>query len=325
MKRKEDSMKQYAVELHSHTNHSDAHFTVAELCQEASNFGYDGLILTDHNTASGYPEFKKLADEKGLVTMRGIEWTTYFGHMLVHGADYLVDWRDAQPTTIDYHIQEVKNAGGLVGIAHPYAIGSPMCTGCHWSFEVENWKNVDYIEIWNEVCPDESLSSWEAYARWTHLLDQGYRISASAGRDWHRLEGLDKNPAVTYIETVGQLTPTSFRQALEKGAFYLTLGPKLDWQIGSHHMGDTIPTGIYVTNIQAKPFDLPAFTPFNPRANRVKIIHNGEVYLDIPITEEKITLSLHLQPGYVRLELWGAIKDKTNELLLVSNPIYIEK
>lgn len=317
-------MKQYAVELHSHTHHSDAHFTVSDLCQEAINFGYDGLILTDHNTASGYPEFKKLADEKGLITMLGIEWTTYFGHMLVHDVKHLVDWRDATPTTIDFHIQEVKNAGGLVGVAHPYAIGSPMCTGCHWSFEVEKWENVDYIEIWNEVCPDESLSSWEAYAHWTHLLDQGYRISASAGRDWHRLEGADKNPAVTYIETEGALTQASFRQALEKGAFYITLGPKLDWQMGASRMGDFIPAGMHSMDIQAHSFDLPAFAPFNPRATRVKLIHNGEIYMDIPINDEKISLSANLKPGYIRLELWGQIKDKQNELLLVSNPIYVE-
>lgn len=316
-------MKQYAVELHSHTNHSDAHFTVAELCQEALNFGYEGLILTDHNTATGYPELKKLADQKGLVTLPGIEWTTYFGHMLVHDADYVVDWREATPQTIDQHIQEVKEAGGLVGIAHPYCIGSPVCTGCHWSFEVEDWGNVDYIEVWNEVSPDESPASWDAYALWSDLLDRGHRISASAGRDWHRLEGPDENPAVTYVETPGTLTAVGFRHALEKGAFYLSLGPRLQWQVGEGRMGDTIPAGTHQADIEVLPPALAAFKPFDPRATRVKLIHNGAVYLDIPIPDEKLSLSTSLKPGYIRLELWGAIKDKPNELLVISNPIYV--
>lgn len=318
-------MKQYAVELHCHTHHSDADFTPEALAREVAKFGYKGVILTDHNTASGYEAFAESAARFGLVTLPGIEWTTYFGHMLVHDASKVVDWRDATPATIDTHIETVKKAGGLVGIAHPYAIGSPMCTGCHWAFEVKKWENVNYIEIWNEVSPDESLASWEAYALWSDLLDRGYRISASAGRDWHRLEEAGGNPAVTYIEGSGPLTPQLFRSALEKGAFYLTLGPRVDWQIGTgHRMGDSISAGTHLTDISVLTFDLPAFTPFHPDATRIKLIHNGATYLDIPLAENKITLSLNLSPGYIRLELWGALKDKQNELLLVSNPVYVE-
>lgn len=323
-------MRQYAVELHSHTRHSDADFTVADLCKEAVHFGYDGLILTDHNTSSGYPELRQLAEEQGLVTLSGIEWTTYYGHMLVHDAKHLVDWRDARPDTIDEHIQEVKEAGGLVGIAHPYAIGSPMCTGCHWSYEVNRWENVDYIEIWNSTCPDEHFWSWSAYGLWSGLLDGGYRISCSAGRDWHRLEGADQNPAITYVETADTLTQASFRAALEKGAFYITLGPRLKWHVEQEgqtfRMGDTLAEGATILKVEAHSVGLPALEAFTPEAQRVKVIHNGEIYMDMPLGEDRrIALSAELSKGYVRIELWGSIKGKERELLVLSNPIYVKR
>ena len=68
--------------------------------------------------------------------------------MLVLGANDFVDWRDAQPDNIDEKIKQVKAVGGIVGIAHPYQLGSPLCTGGRWEFNVRDWRNVDYIEVW---------------------------------------------------------------------------------------------------------------------------------------------------------------------------------
>lgn len=321
-------MRQYAVELHSHTNHSDGDFTVAELHRRAKEYGYDGLILTDHNTSSGYPELAKLAAESGLVTLSGIEWTTYFGHMLVHDANWLVDWRTAQIDTIDDRIQEVKDAGGLVGIAHPYAMGSPMCTGCHWSYEVKNWNNVDYIEIWNASSPDEHFWSWSAYELWSRLLDQGYRLSCGAGRDWHRLEPVDCNPAITYLEMTSDLDQTRFRQALEKGSFYISLGPGLDWHVEKQGrtftMGDCLVAGEASLQIEALPVRNETLQRFSPEVHTVKVIHNGNISFESTLLDEALEIPLSLETGYVRVELWGSIKDKPKELLTISNPIYIK-
>ena len=53
--------------------------------------------------------------------------------MLVTDCKEFVDWRDAVPDNIDEKIAEVQKRGGMVGIAHPYELGSPMCTGCVWA------------------------------------------------------------------------------------------------------------------------------------------------------------------------------------------------
>ena len=78
-------MRWYPVELHTHTCHSDGTFTVEELVQAAKMNGYRALALTDHNTASGTPELIEVAREQGILPVRGLEWTTYYGHMVVLG------------------------------------------------------------------------------------------------------------------------------------------------------------------------------------------------------------------------------------------------
>ena len=72
-------MSYLPCELHCHTLHSDGDFSVKEL-QEAAKENHLSLIaLTDHNTMSGWDEL----DDSVVPAIRGIEWTTYFGHMLV--------------------------------------------------------------------------------------------------------------------------------------------------------------------------------------------------------------------------------------------------
>ena len=133
--------KWYPCELHCHTVHSDGDFTVEGLIASAKEHGLKGICLTDHNTYSGREEASK---EKDLVILQGIEWTTYFGHMLVLGADRFVEWRDAVPENIDEKMKQVHAAGGLVGIAHPFQLGTPICTGGRWDFRVQDFSLVNY-------------------------------------------------------------------------------------------------------------------------------------------------------------------------------------
>ena len=128
-------------------------------------------------------------------------------------------------------------------IAHPFSIGSPICTGCRWEFQVKDYDNVDFIELWNRVNPDESFRSRLAYEMWTDLLKKGHRISCSAGRDWRRIESEMDNTALTYIG-LQELTEDGVKESLENGNFYITLGPRLQMQIEQngriHHLGQEL-------------------------------------------------------------------------------------
>ena len=87
-------LKWYPCELHCHTIHSDGDFTVSELIETSKERGLKGICLTDHNTYSGREEAAK---EKELAILQGIEWTTYFGHMLDCEAHTDV-WRELFPS-----------------------------------------------------------------------------------------------------------------------------------------------------------------------------------------------------------------------------------
>src|SRR5699024_9293641 len=115
-----------------------------------------------------------------------IEWTTYYGHMLVIGCQRYVDWRFAKPDTIDDYIADVVASDGVVGIAHPFSMGGVLYTGGFWEFQVQNWERVSYVEVWSKGENDTRVENERALAWWTGMLNQGHRLALTAGRDWHQ-------------------------------------------------------------------------------------------------------------------------------------------
>lgn len=321
-------MKQYPVELHCHTNHSDGDFEVDELIESALDFGYKGLILTDHNTLSGYEEIIEKRLDQQIVFLKGVEWTTYFGHMLVHGTKELVDWRTARIDTIDNHIEKVKQAEGLVGVAHPYAIGSPICTGCHWEFEVKDWSQVDYIEIWNRTNPHKQFWSEMAYELWISKLKQGIKISCSAGRDWHIPDPEGMVPGVTYVQIAEKLTPETMKKALKKGSMYITLAPRLEMTLSKgdnqYSFGDRIQVGQYDLNLTCLSPDIQVFKEIDMKPKLIRIIQNEKKVIELDYKQETYKVPVNIDKGYIRVEILGRYQDEEYTRLLIGNPIYAE-
>ena len=173
-------------EMHTHTLHSDGRFTLEQLTAAAKAYGYEGIALTDHNTMSGFDGLPEVPVVNGIPVIRGIEWTTFFGHILVLYPERFVDWRRAEPDTIDCYFREIRAADGVIGIAHPFEVGSPLCTGCHFDYNVRDWNLVDYIEVWSKENPTRRFETPLALAMWTDLLNRGYRIAVAWPGGWHR-------------------------------------------------------------------------------------------------------------------------------------------
>lgn len=227
-------MKWHPFELHTHTPHSDGTHTLLEMCSKAKELGLSGIALTDHNTVSGWIDADEVTRETGVAVIPGMEWTTFYGHMLTLGAPYC-EWRDLGPSDIGRGIERVHQQGGVVGIAHPYSMGSPICTGCHWEYEMTDWSQIDYIEVWHETLPSLRNHNAPAFKLWTDLLNQGFRIAATAGRDWHRSDN-DKNlAAYTYmgIEDSEPLAARSVVDAISRGRLCISMGPLLLFKIQS--------------------------------------------------------------------------------------------
>ena len=213
-------------ELHTHTFHSDGKHSLRELAISARNLGLHGIALTDHNTMTGLDERDRISAETGVAIIRGLEWTTFFGHMVTLGIEKYVDWRNLSPFHLHRGIRAVHEQGGIVGVAHPFRTGSPMCTGCYWEFEVSDWHEVDYFEVWSETFPSIVRSNARAFAKWTDLLNAGYRISATCGRDWHTSDPISEPVAATFLYV--RDGPDLEREAIEAirgGKVAVSMGP----------------------------------------------------------------------------------------------------
>ncbi len=176
-------MRWLACELHTHTLHSDGSQTLEELANGAVRLGFNAIALTDHNTMSGLVGREEIERQTGLIILPGMEWTTFYGHMVTVGLHTYADWRQAGRGGIDEGLAEVHRLGGLAGLAHPFRIGSPACTGCFWEYEVKDWNAVDYIEVWSGTLPSIQTDNRRAFELWTDKLNEGYRIAATSGRD----------------------------------------------------------------------------------------------------------------------------------------------
>lgn len=316
-------MSYLPCELHCHTVHSDGDFQVRELLENARSEKLSLIALTDHNTLSGHDEL----DDSVLPAIRGIEWTTYYGHMLVLGARKFIDWRDAVPTNIDEKIHAVKAAGGVVGIAHPFQIGSPVCTGGRWEFEVKNWDNVDYMEIWHEDLTTVSSENKKAFELWTSLLDKGHKIAATYGRDWHRTEKSGRF-GCTYLNMEGKINQDNALCALKHGRTVVSTGVKFFFRLhrlgNTFSIGDTVRKGTYVFS-----FFTDIHSAISGGENEdisyrtIKIVTNSsKTVLETRYDQRHVRLTLESQHWY-RAELWGDA-DGTGRLLAVTSPVYCQ-
>ena len=67
-------MKLYA-NLHTHSTHSDGQYTPTELVRVAKAEGYRAIAITDHDTATAYPELKRACEEEGLECLFAVEFS----------------------------------------------------------------------------------------------------------------------------------------------------------------------------------------------------------------------------------------------------------
>jgi hypothetical protein len=227
-------MRWIACELHTHTLHSDGRQTLRELAAGAAGLGFDCIALTDHNTMSGLRERAEIERETGIVIIPGMEWTTFYGHMVTIGMSDYTDWRAYGPEGLEEGLARIHEQGGLAGMAHPFRVGSPICTGCFWEYEIRDWSSIDYIEVWSGTFPQIKTANARAFDLWTDRLKAGLRISAVSGRDWHEQTVTEEPVSVTYLgideDAPGTIADKAVK-ALAEGRASVTTGPLLEWTV----------------------------------------------------------------------------------------------
>ena len=188
------------LELHNHTVESDGSLTCQELTEYLAADHVDAFAITDHNTTSGQKKIEQLLEEKHypISLIRGMEYTTYFGHILCLNLAKYVPWNSIDQHRPELLFEAAREKGALVGIAHPFSYGDPFARGCRFERTVSDYSKVDFIEIFNNP---ESLHEVNERGTnlWMSLIFSGYQITATSGMDLHNRAKLAGCYA-TYIE-----------------------------------------------------------------------------------------------------------------------------
>ena len=188
------------LELHNHTVESDGNLTCQELTEYLAADHVDAFAITDHNTTSGQKKIEQLLEEKHypISLIRGMEYTTYFGHILCLNLAKYVPWNSIDQHRPELLFEAAREKGALVGIAHPFSYGDPFARGCRFEMTVSDYSKVDFIEIFNNL---ESLHEVNERGTnlWMSLIFSGYQITATSGMDLHNRAKLAGCYA-TYIE-----------------------------------------------------------------------------------------------------------------------------
>lgn len=307
----------YKVELHTHTDHSDAFQTSEELIEEAIKQKIDWLAITDHNTLSVFDDEK--IEQRNIQLLKGLEMTTFFGHFLTIGYEEQdpVDWTMIDRYNLDTQLKKMKDQGLLIGIAHPFDVGSPYCTGCRWQYVLENVEFMDFVEVWNGDNPASSLSNADAFEKWTQLLNAEVEIPATCGRDWHHTK-TDQAIASLYVLADKDAKQKDILEAIQLGRSYITLSSKFQLKINDQWtFGDKI--AVKENNrldVRFQLDDSGAEKTVLLRSNIGSLLETKDNSFSYTI-DKAIQQELH----WLRVEVY----DGSNALHAFSNPIYFSK
>ena len=110
------------IDTHLHTIYSrDSAIKPQDLVDAAIAKGLDGVVVTEHWSYKASKPLEKLKLPEGFVLLRGMEYHTDSGHLLIYGiAD---DIFDGEYLPIHQVIDAVNARGGVAVPSHPYKVG----------------------------------------------------------------------------------------------------------------------------------------------------------------------------------------------------------
>ncbi len=174
------------LELHNHTNESDAVFTCKELTDFMVADQVDAFALTDHNTISGHCKIENYLKEhpQPIAFIPGMEYTTYYGHILCLNLTEYVPWENINKHKPELLFRAAREKGALVGVAHPYSFGWPFAQGCRFEMTITDYSCCDFIEIFNNPEPLHEVNE-KGVKLWENLVLSGEKLAATCGMDLH--------------------------------------------------------------------------------------------------------------------------------------------
>lgn len=317
----------YAGDLHMHTTQSDGRWSPADLVRAIQQRGLDFFVVTDHNIQWALPDVAAELTAQGvgaILAIPGVEVSTRSGHLLAIGAETWIDWRlghwpDRTSLTIGEIVRRVHDAGALAIIAHPGAVGSPSCHGCHWELDEVDPASIDAVEAWNGPWLSEKGKNESSLSYWEQWRTQGFAHPLTGGSDAHG-GGIDFQAGVptTYVFAQG-LTRPAILAGLRAGRIVISSGPELRFY-GYSDVGVSCGPG---EAMQITPSVTLEATVSGAQEPARLVLRGQAGRVADQMVNETETLSIQAQqlsPGWYLAELRSAA---TDALLAIANPIIL--
>lgn len=190
----------FYLDLHTHTadGSNDARATVEGYLRwiqrrRAHGYRVDGFVLTEHRNLDRSLDYSPLAEEYGVVVLRGMEVETNTGHVLVYGvSDRFFEEVDISFVTLPYEdvFRAAREHGGIAVGAH--AGRRRIGLAYHVALDGISLDGVDLVEALNGGSNDEENAR-------ALLLAEQFGLAMVGGSDSH------------YVSTVGSYL-TAFRE-----------------------------------------------------------------------------------------------------------------
>lgn len=325
----------YRGDLHAHTTFSDGLLTPPLFLEVARSEGLDFCSITDHNTADAFSHF---GDTEDILILPGIEITlNHLGDFNVFGINpsdewflKFVDgrpWDEVERNVHGIQPNEILKATSALGLLN--SINHPFVEPWQWRDPSAELAYVHCLEIWNDPsyldCPGGNT---RAIKLWTDLLNEGYRITAIGGSDYHQpMPNLGENkPAErmglpsTYVY-LENLSGNAIIEALRNHYAWVSMGAKVEFHAEVngiiHHIGADLETASTTV------INLTASVTESPLPATARLVKNGQVLMENQITKFPTHLGfkdslIPTKPAWYRFDIY----DSNGEMLAITNPIF---
>ena len=179
-------------DMHCHTKEGslDAHVSLETYVKDLISRGFDGMLITDHNSYKGYEKWNELKDKiktlKPFTVLKGIEYDTLDGGHFIAVLPDEVSCKllELRGMTVCELEKLVHHLGGILGPAHPYESGffAFMHTrpGKHNKKLMEKF---DFVETYNSCAHPKANEK-------ARILAEKWHLPHTAGSDSHRMSAI---------------------------------------------------------------------------------------------------------------------------------------
>ena len=226
-----ERMESMKFDMHCHTKEGslDGKVPIAEFISCLKEKGFQGMLVTDHDSYKGYRSCKRLhgdGDEDGFAVLKGVEYDTIdAGHILVvmpEGVKLKI--LELRGLPVQFLIDIVHKNGGILGPAHPCGERYLSITNTRkHKNRLAVMDRFDFLEGFNACeSPESNATAMEIAAR--------FEKPVFGGSDAHKEECV----GYAYTEFEGEIACESdlIRLVKERGREACTCG-------GRHYMGTT--------------------------------------------------------------------------------------